>query len=91
MNGKSPRRPGGARTVDVFDPAVFRGDRLDAGLSLSALARLAGTCHMTLSYWESGRTQPTARVYRRVLAVLLDAEEQSPPDWLWRRHWDGVS
>lgn len=85
------RHPGGPRTISNFDPAAFRGDRLDAGLSMSELARRAGVSHSILADWEAGKHRPTPWNYRRVLAVLLDAEEQAPPDWIWRRHLEVAS
>lgn len=64
---------------------VFHGDRLDAGLSRAELAVLIGTGPSTIWLWEHGRVTPSTTIYRRAVHILLDAEEQSPPDWIWRK------
>lgn len=71
-----------------FDPAAFRDDRQDAGLTLAALAQRAGVMPSTLHRWESGRRRPYATTFGRVLRVLLEAEE-AYPDWRWRRRYSG--
>jgi DNA-binding XRE family transcriptional regulator len=75
--GRRPhrRKPGGPHpfaqpTIEGFDPAKFRADRLAAGLTLTALAAASGVSRRTLSDWECVRQTPSPRVFQRVLDAL---------------------
>jgi DNA-binding XRE family transcriptional regulator len=75
--GRRPhrRKPGGPHTfaqptIDDFDPAKFRADRLAAGFTLTALAAASGVSRRTLSDWECVRQIPSQRLFPRVLAAL---------------------
>lgn len=68
-------KTGGRRRIAVFDPAAFREQRLAAGVSVNELGRLADVTSPAIRAWESGKSQPSAVAYGRVLNVLLDAEE----------------
>lgn len=57
-------------TIAGFSPAQFRADRLEAGYSLSALARESGVGRVTLLGWERGEHLPSRRLFPRVLDVL---------------------
>ncbi len=46
---------------------LLRSARLDAGLSLRALAELVGTSHSTLSAYESGKKVPSAALFLKIL------------------------
>lgn len=55
----------------------IRERRLRAGLTLSAVARAAGTAESNLSAYERGTKVPSQRTIRRLLAVM-DAGRTSP-------------
>lgn len=46
---------------------ILRRARLDAGLSLRALANRAGTSHSTLAAYEAGRLDPRVATLARIL------------------------
>lgn len=60
----------GRPVVAGFDPAQFRADRLEAGLTVPELARRAGVGRETVAAWERGETLPSRRLFPRVLDVL---------------------
>ena len=64
-----------------MDPAaLLQLARRRSGLTLRQLARRAGTSHSTLSAYEHGRKDPTARTVERVLrAAGFTAEVELVP------------
>ena len=61
---------------------ILRRARVDAGLSLRALADRAGTSHATLSAYESGRLEPRVTTLDRILraagfALDVDLERRA--------------
>lgn len=69
-----------------FDPQLFHGDRLDAGLTLMELSRRSRVNRVALWRWEQGVVTPSRKKYELVQRVLAKAEDECPPDWIWRRY-----
>lgn len=57
-------------SVQHFDPERFRKLRLDAGLTITELARKSNVHRITVSQWERGVSKPSIELLRQVLDAL---------------------
>ena len=61
---------------------LLRQNRLDAGLSQTALARIIGVTQTTISQWENSKASPTPEqvtAFRRACGIWWDPEEEDHP------------
>lgn len=68
MEKSAPARKGGRKWV--FKPEALTAKRVELGLTAKDMARLLQASPLSLSKWESGKTNPRAAQLERIHAVL---------------------